>query len=138
MQVSQNILSPELLLLYKFISENKFIKYQSLLPQNNLQEILKLPLSHRRHKQLKNVARTQRTSSKVYSFFLQKGWAGSWWAVSLLIRVVSWLISPRTLNVRLHWATGINKSPHGTTKYHLFFRIKLNLFSDQLGKDLLS
>lgn len=32
----------------------------------------------------------------------------------------------------------MNNSPHGTTKYHLFSRIKLNLFSDQLGKDLLS
>ena len=63
MQVSQNILTPELLLLCKFISENKSIKYQSLLPQNNLLEILKLPLSRRRHKQLKNVARTQRASS---------------------------------------------------------------------------
>lgn len=67
--------------------------------------------------------------------FCKRAWAGSWWAVSFLIRVVSWLISPRALNARLHCATGTNtSSPHGTTKYHLFPRIELNLLSVQMGK----
>ena len=71
--------------------------------------------------------------------FCKIAWEGSWWAVSFLIRVISWLISLRTLNARLHCATGTNNnSPHGTTRYHLFSRIKLNLTSVPMGKDLFS
>lgn len=42
-------------------------------------------------------------------------WAGSWGAVSFLITVISWLISPRTLNVRLHCAPGTNNDSRGTS-----------------------